>query len=129
MVVGNRSHLRTARHNIVKHLLVAALRRTKGTQVAVEPLLTADSNRRTDWRVHGTAAKDGSSNTDYDITFISTTNITAQRAPDRDKHEQQAARDGMRTAASTRLQAYLNAKAQTKINFYSGATPTALVPL
>ena len=126
---SDRAHHRTVRHNIVKGILVSALRRVKGTQVVVEPLLEANSHRRTDWRVHGTAAEDGSSNTDYDITFISTTNLTARRAPDRAQHEQQIALDGMRKAATNRLQAYLDAKAKTKIDFYAGATPTALIPL
>ncbi|KAE8242020.1 hypothetical protein A4X06_0g7304, partial [Tilletia controversa] len=126
---SDRPHRRTVRHDSSKHLFVAAIRRIKGATANLEPRIEAQSMRRTDWRVHGTTAAGGGGDTDYDITFISLTNATAQRAPDRAEHLALAAREGMRVAATKRLQAYLDAKARSKSRFYTDAVPTAFVPL
>ncbi|KAE8236882.1 hypothetical protein A4X13_0g8997 [Tilletia indica] len=126
---SDRSHRRTVRHDTTKFLFVAFLRRCKGTVVNAEPRIEAQSMRRTDWRVHGPAAAAGGGDTDYDITFISATNSTSQRAPDRAAHLLLAGQEGMRAAATKRLQAYLDVKAQHKSSFYNEAVPTAFVPL
>ncbi|CAD7069307.1 unnamed protein product, partial [Tilletia caries] len=118
---SDRPHRRTVRHDSSKHLFVAAIRRIKGATANLEPRIEAQSMRRTDWRVHGTTAAGGGGDTDYDITFISLTNATAQRAPDRAEHLALAAREGMRVAATKRLQAYLDAKARSKSRFYTDA--------
>ncbi|CAD6927258.1 unnamed protein product, partial [Tilletia controversa] len=85
--------------------------------------------RRTDWRVHGSAAAGGGGDTDYDITFVSLTNLSARRAPGRAEHLLLVNRLGMRAAATKRLHAYLDAKAKHKSQYYNGAVPTAFVPL
>ncbi|KAE8224162.1 hypothetical protein CF319_g2903 [Tilletia indica] len=126
---GDRPHRRTVRHDSSKHLFVAALRRVKGVRVNAEPRIEAQSMRRTDWRVHGPAAAGGGGDTDYDITFVSLTNAGSQRAPGRTDHMLLASQQGMRVAATKRLNAYLDSKAQHKSQYYDGAVPTAFVPL
>ncbi|KAE8239030.1 hypothetical protein A4X06_0g8537 [Tilletia controversa] len=126
---GDRPHRRTVRHDTSKYIYVAALRRIKGVRVNPEPRIEAQSMRRTDWRVHGPAAAGGGGDTDYDITFVSLTNAGARGAPGRAEQLLQVEELGMRAVAKKRLHAYLDAKAQHKSQYYTGAVPTAFVPL
>ncbi|KAE8206917.1 hypothetical protein CF327_g7460 [Tilletia walkeri] len=114
---GDRPHRRTVRHDSSKHLFVAALRRVKGVRVNPEPRIEAQSMRRTDWRVHGLAAAGGGGDTDYDFTFVSLINAGPQRAPGRADHMLLASQQGMRVAATKRLNAYLDSKAQHKSQY------------